>query len=249
MNALILAAGLGTRLGVLTSDTPKALVEVAGRTMLEHQLRHLHKAGFDHFVINVHHFADKITDFLDMNDSFGLDITISDERGMLLDTGGGIRQAMHLFRDDSPVLVHNVDIFSDTDLAALYNVHVGSGADATLLTSRRTTSRYLHFDERMNLRGWSNEKSGETRSPFPDFDRSNCTPLAFQGIHVISRTMLERLDAVEADRFSITDFYIDNAAGLSLKAVVASAQMWVDAGKQDSLPLAGQIIKNTGYEY
>ena len=116
MNALILAAGLGTRLGQFTADRPKALVEVNGHTMLEHQLRHLSDAGFDRFVINVHHFAGKVREYLAENSNFGLDITLSDESALLLDTGGGIRQAMHLFDDDAPVLVHNVDIFSSTDL-------------------------------------------------------------------------------------------------------------------------------------
>ena len=112
MNALILAAGLGTRLGELTSDRPKALVEVAGRTMLEHQLHHLSAAGFDKFVINIHHFAASVREYLEAHGNFGLDIRLSDESGLLLDTGGGIRKAMRLFVDDQPVLVHNVDIFS-----------------------------------------------------------------------------------------------------------------------------------------
>lgn len=248
MNALILAAGLGTRLGAMTSDRPKALVEVAGKSMLEHQLLHLRQAGFDHFVINVHHFADRILDFLDRNGNFGLDIAISDERGLLLDTGGGIRQAMHLFQSDEPVLVHNVDIFSNTDLASLYRCHTASGADATLLTAHRTTSRYLYFDENMTLRGWSNEKSGQKRSPFADFDQSLYTPLAFQGIHILSRTLLDLLDTVPADRFSITDFYVDNAANLTLRAVITTPDNWVDAGKPESLPRAEEIINKTYYD-
>ena len=241
MNALILAAGLGTRLGTYTADRPKALVEVAGRTMLEHQLHRLHDAGFDRIVINVHHFADSICGFLRRHDNFGMDITISDESGQLLDTGGGIRQAFHLLQDDAPLLVHNVDIFSTTDLRALYDGHLSCGADATLLTAERSTSRYLHFDSDMRLRGWSNEKTGRTRSPFPDFDRSVCTPMAFQGIHVLSRSTLPLLDAVPADSFSITDFYVDNAARLRLRAVSESAGSWVDAGKPEALPRAAEI--------
>jgi NDP-sugar pyrophosphorylase family protein len=165
MNALILAAGLGTRLGELTSDRPKALVEVAGRTMLEHQLRHLSAAGFDKFVINIHHFAASVRKFLEAHGNFGLDIRLSDESGLLLDTGGGIRKAMRLFDDDQPVLVHNVDIFSCVDLRALYYGHIKSGADSTLLVAQRSTSRYLYFDSEGLLRGWSNEKTGQVRSP------------------------------------------------------------------------------------
>ena len=243
MNALILAAGLGTRLGELTSDRPKALVQVAGRTMLEHQLRHLSAAGFDSFVINIHHFAPKVKAFLEEHDNFGLDIRLSDETDLLLDTGGGIRKAMQMFDNSQPVLVHNVDIFSDTDLKALYCGHIESGADATLLVAKRSTSRYLYFDTDDMLRGWSNEKTGQVRSPYPGFDKSAFTPCAFQGIHVLSQSLLSLLNGIPEPRFSITDFYVDNAARLRLRSVIRDANEWVDAGKPDTLERAGQIIK------
>lgn len=243
MNALILAAGLGTRLGELTSDRPKALVEVCGRTMLEHQLRHLSAAGFDRFVINIHHFAPKVKAFLEEHQNFGLDIRLSDETDLLLDTGGGIRKAMRLFDNDLPVLVHNVDIFSSVDLKALYRSHIESGADSTLLVAQRSTSRYLYFDAEGMLRGWSNEKTGQVRSPYPDFDKAAFTPCAFQGIHVVSRTLLPLLDEVPEPRFSITDFYVDNAARLRLRSVLSDAKDWVDAGKPEALERASQIIK------
>jgi len=247
MNALILAAGLGTRLGELTSDRPKALVEVCGRTMLEHQLCHLSAAGFDRFVINIHHFAPKVKAFLEEHNNFGLDIRLSDETYMLLDTGGGIRKAMRLFDNDRPVLVHNVDIFSSVDLKALYCGHIESGADSTLLVAQRTTSRYLYFDADGLLRGWSNVKTGQVRSPYPGFDKSQFTPCAFQGIHVISSSLLPLLDEISGQRFSITDFYVDNAARLRLRSVVSDSEEWVDAGKPEALERASQIIK-TYYE-
>ena len=243
MNALILAAGLGTRLGELTSDRPKALVEVCGRTMLEHQLRHLSAAGFDRFVINIHHFAPKVKAFLEEHQNFGLDIRLSDETDLLLDTGGGIRKAMRLFDDEQPVLVHNVDIFSSVDLKALYSGHIESGADSTLLVAQRSTSRYLYFDTSGMLCGWSNEKTGQVRSPYPGFDKSRFTPCAFQGIHVVSRTLLPLLDEVPEPRFSITDFYVDNAARLRLRSVLSDPGNWVDAGKPETLERASQIIK------
>jgi NDP-sugar pyrophosphorylase family protein len=196
MNALILAAGLGTRLGDLTSDRPKALVEVSGKTMLEHQLHHLSAAGFDRFVINIHHFAPKVKAFLEEHRNFGLDIRLSDESDLLLDTGGGIRKAMHMFGDGQPVLVHNVDIFSSTDLRSLYEGHLESGADSTLLVAARSTSRYLYFDSDSMLRGWSNEKTGQVRSPYPGFDKTGYTPYAFQGIHVLSPSLLPLLDEI-----------------------------------------------------
>jgi NDP-sugar pyrophosphorylase family protein len=243
MNALILAAGLGTRLGNLTSDRPKALVEVCGRTMLEHQLRHLSAAGFDRFVINIHHFAGAVRDFLAAHDNLGLDIRLSDETDLLLDTGGGIRKAMRLFDNDQPILVHNVDIFSSVDLKALYCGHIESGADSTLLVARRSTSRYLFFDNDGLLRGWSNEKTGQVRSPYTGFDKSQFTPCAFQGIHVLSKSLLPLLDAVAEQKFSITDFYVDNAARLRLRSVVSDPKDWVDAGKPETLERAAQIIK------
>ena len=243
MNALILAAGLGTRLGDLTSDRPKALVEVCGRTMLEHQLQHLSAAGFDSFVINIHHFAPKVRAFLEEHKNFGLDIRLSDESDQLLDTGGGIRKAMRLFDNEQPVLVHNVDIFSSVDLKALYNGHIESGADSTLLVAQRSTSRYLYFDTDGLLHGWSNEKTGQVCSPYPDFDKSHFTPCAFQGIHVVSRILLPLLDEVPEPRFSITDFYVDNAARLRLRSVLSDPGNWVDAGKPETLERASQIIR------
>ena len=243
MNALILAAGLGTRLGELTSDRPKALVEVAGRTMLEHQLRHLAAAGFDRFVINIHHFAPQVRAFLELNDWFGLDIRLSDESGLLLDTGGGIRKAMRLFDNDQPVLVHNVDIFSCVDLKTLYCGHIKSGADATLLVAHRSTSRYLYFNAEGLLYGWSNEKTGQVRSPYPGFDKNLYKPCAFQGIHVVSRSLLPLLDSVEEKKFSITDFYVDNAARLRLRSVVSDPKDWVDAGKPETLAAAAAVTR------
>jgi len=248
MNALILAAGLGTRLGPFTSDRPKALVEVQGRTMLEHQLRHLSNAGFDRFVINIHHFAGKVRAFLKENHNFGLDIMLSDESNLLLDTGGGIRQAMHIFNDDAPVLVHNVDIFSNTDLNRLYQAHMESGADATLLTARRNTSRYLYFNKDKNLCGWSNEKTGEIRSHLSSFDKSQFTPYAFQGIHVISPKVLPLLDAIPEQKFGITDFYVSNASRLNLQMVESDPSQWIDAGKPETLDVAARIIKEN-YEH
>ena len=244
MNALILAAGLGTRLGTYTADRPKALVEVNGHTMLEHQLRHLSAAGFDRFVINIHHFAGKVQQYLRQNGNFGLDITLSDESSLLLDTGGGIRQAMHLLQDDAPLLVHNVDIFSNTDLKALYDTHIKSGADATLLTARRSTSRYLYFNNKGALCGWSNEKTGEVRSPLSDFDKTKFTPYAFQGIHIISKSVLPLLDAIPEQIFGITDFYVSNAGRLNLQMVESDPSQWVDAGKPEALDKAAQIVKD-----
>lgn len=243
MNAIILAAGLGTRLGDLTYDRPKALVTIAGRTMLEHQIRHLKKAGFDHIVINIHHFGNLISDFLNKND-FGIDIRLSDETDMLLDTGGGIRMAMELFEDDTPILVHNVDIFSDTDLKEFFNIHLKNNVDVSLLVADRKTSRHLHFDDSGNLRGWNNDKNGQIRSPYANFKKEKCHPVAFQGIQVISNSLSKKLNKIAEAKFSITDFYVDNAPKISLKAVFSPiSSQWVDAGKVEYLQKAEDIIR------
>ena len=141
MNALIFAAGLGTRLRPLTNDRPKALVEVNGRTLLEHNILKLREAGFNHIVVNVHHFGEQIIQFLDAHQHFGIDILVSDERGLLLDTGGGLRKALPLFGNNEPVLVHNVDIVSDADVAQLYRQAAAGSQLATLVVNQRETSR------------------------------------------------------------------------------------------------------------
>ena len=147
MKAMIFAAGLGSRLKPLTDTMPKALVPVAGCPMLEHVILKLKASGFTEIVINIHHFGEQIIDFLKTNNDFGLTIHISDERDRLLDTGGGIRKARLFFENSGePFLVHNVDILSDMNLKELYDSHMQSGSVATLLASRRTTSRYLLFD-------------------------------------------------------------------------------------------------------
>ena len=179
MKAMIFAAGLGTRLRPITDSIPKALVPVAGKTLLEHVIEKLSNEGFDELIINVHHHAEKIIDFLAEHHNFGLHIEISDEREMLLDTGGGIRKAAEFFNDGKPFLIHNVDILSNANLKALYEKHIASDNIATLLVKDRETSRYLLFNEEQRLQGWMNVKTGEVKSPIPDFTPSLYTKHAF----------------------------------------------------------------------
>jgi len=159
--AMIFAAGLGTRLKPLTDRMPKALVRVGGKPLIEHVILNLKNAGFRRIVVNVHHFAGQIISFLEANDNFGIDIRISDETEMLLETGGGIKKAVSLFSPDAPILIHNVDILSNVDLAKFYGSCLDN--DATLLVSSRKTKRYLLFDEDMRLNGWTNIETGEVR--------------------------------------------------------------------------------------
>lgn len=164
MKAMIFAAGLGSRLKPLTDTMPKALVPIAGRPMLEHVILKLKAAGFTEIMINIHHFGEQILDFLKANENFGLIIHISDERDLLLDTGGGVKKARSFFENsDEPFLIHNVDILSDVNLKELYDYHLQSGAVATLLASQRKTSRYLLFDTDKRLCGWINKDTEQVK--------------------------------------------------------------------------------------
>ena len=250
-NAMIFAAGLGTRLKPYTDHCPKAMVEVAGRPMIAHQLEKLHKAGFGRVVINVHHYAEQIIDYVNANNGFGLDVAFSDERGQLLDTGGGIRKALPLFTPESPVLIHNVDIFSNADLAALYKDHVDNGDDASLLVSERSTSRYFVFNDENHLVGWKNLQTGEVRTSFDELqttlkqlekDDELYRLRAFSGIHVISPTLFPLLEQ-QGEVFSITNFYWQNSLKQRIRCIEAPKNFqWVDAGKPEALKRAEEIL-------
>ena len=161
MKAMIFAAGLGTRLYPLTSDRPKALVEVAGRTLLQRAIERVRDAGYNDLVINIHHFGDQIISYLEANDNFGTAITISDEREGLLDTGGGILKAADWLNGEEPFLVYNVDVLSNIDLSLFRKYHLERGGVATLVVRDRSTARYLAFDESMQLSGWKNIQTGQ----------------------------------------------------------------------------------------
>lgn len=255
MNAMIFAAGLGTRLKPFTDHCPKAMVEVASRPMIAHQLLKLRNAGFRRVVINVHHYAEQIIDYVNANNGFGLDVAFSDERGQLLDTGGGIRKALPLFEADSSVLIHNVDIFSNADLADLYNRHVDDGAEASLLVSRRETSRYLIFDDEDYLIAWKNMKTGEVRTAYDGMqqmmahleeDDELYRLRAFSGIHVISPSLFPLLQASE-EVFSIINFYWQHSVEHHIRCVEAPDNFrWIDAGKPDALSRAAEIVGGLG---
>lgn len=245
MKAMIFAAGLGTRLRPLTNNKPKALVEVNGVTMLEHVLRHLISYGFDEIVVNVHHFGDQIIDFLRDKNNFGVTIHISDEREYLLDTGGGILMARKWLDGDSPILIHNADILTDLDLRSIYINHVNSNADATLLVGNRKTSRYLLFDDKDCLKGWTNISTGEIK-PRNLSNISNYNKMAFGGIHVISPQIFDYLSEYSIEpKFSITPFYVDNCDKLSIKCYTPQVKYkWFDIGKFETLALAEESFRD-----
>ena len=241
MKAMIFAAGLGTRLKPITDTLPKALVPVAGEPLLSHVIRKLVSAGYDHLVVNVHHFPDLIIGYLRQHD-FGVHIDISDERDGLLETGGGVAHARP-FLEGEPFLVHNVDILSNLDLAWFRAQH-RPDALATLLVSERETSRYLLFREDGRLAGWTNVATGEVRSPYPDLDPSACRRLAFSGIHYMGAGIFDAMDALGMPaRFPIIDFYLKACDRYPIYAAIPPALRLLDVGKQDTLAAAEDFLK------
>ena len=242
MKAMIFAAGLGTRLKPLTDHMPKALVPVAGKPMLEHVILKLKDAGFDEIVINVHHFANQIIDFLKTNDNFGITIHISDETDCLLDTGGGIQKAASFFTDGEPFLVHNVDILSNTDLKGLYEYHLTSGNDATLLVSPRKTVRYLLFDNENRLCGWVNKDTLQTKPEGFVYCPERQKEYAFSGIHVISPTLFNYMGDGWTGKFSIMDFYLQTCRDARLGGYAKEDLQLIDIGKPETLKKAEEFI-------
>ena len=243
MQAMIFAAGLGTRLKPLTDTMPKALVRVGDRPLIERVVEKLKASGVERMVVNVHHFASQVVGYLHDNGNFGVDIRISDESEMLLDTGGGLKKAAPLFAPDAPILIHNVDILSNVDLRWLYESHKGS--DATLLVSERRTKRYLLFNDEMRLVGWTNIDTGEVKSPYPDLDVSVCKRFAFSGIHVFSPRLFPLMDGF-LDKFGIIDFYLKVCGKAVIKACVKSDLRLLDVGKLDTLAEAERFIAANG---
>lgn len=238
--AMIFAAGLGTRLKPLTDHTPKALIPVDGQPLLYHVIEKLKRAGMERIVVNVHHFADQIKDYLRQH-SFGVEILISDESDHLLNTGGGVKHARALFEDGSPVLIHNVDILSNAALEPLYEE--AQTADAVLLVSERVTKRYLLFNDEMRLVGWTNIETGEIKSPCPNLNVADCRRLAFSGIHVVGANVMKEMD-LWPDEFSVTDFYIQSCDKLCIKGVASADLRLMDVGKLNTLHEASGFLQS-----
>lgn len=240
---MIFAAGTGSRLKPYTDHIPKALIPIDGKPMLEHIILKLKAAGFTEIIINVHHLGEQIIEFLACKDNFGITIHISDERDYLLDTGGGIKHAAQFLQGDEPFLVHNVDIISNVDLKALYQHHLDTNPLATLLVSKRDTSRYLLFNKENKLSGWRNKETGEVKSYYPDFDPSVHNEFAFNGIHVISPQIFEWMDEWTG-KFSIINFYLAVCAKTPIQAFEQADLRILDIGKPDALELAQDFIKD-----
>lgn len=234
---MIFAAGLGTRLYPLTLDRPKALVEIAGKTLLQMAIEKVSLAGYNDLVINIHHFGEQIIEFLQKHNNFGLTITISDERGELLDTGGGILKAETLLTGDEPFLVYNVDVLSDIDLLLFRKYHDEMGGLATLAVRDRKTSRYLAFDESMQLSGWKNIKTGEE---ITSRNMHNCSLLAFSGIQLIDPAIFKLI--TENGNFPLIPLYLRLARENPIFGYNDPSSLWMDLGKTEQLKEAEKFV-------
>ena len=234
--AMIFAAGMGTRLKPLTDVMPKAMVPVGDRPLLQIVMERLVSVGVTHFVVNVHHKAGQIRNFLNIYQKANpdLSISISDETPQLLETGGGVRKAASLFVPDAPVLIHNCDILINLDLQSVYDA---PQHDATLIVSQRKTQRYLLFNDDMRLVGWTNIATGEVRSPFPQLDPKQCRMYAFSGIHILSPSLIDAMQSYP-ERFPIMDFYLENCDKFDIRGMAVDNLQLLDVGKLDTLDLA-----------
>ena len=242
---MIFAAGLGTRLKPLTDTMPKALVPLAGKTLLQWQIEKLKTAGITDIVVNVHHFPDLIIDYLRENNNFGCNIQVSDERDMLLETGGGLRKAQPLLTSNlsplasSPILVCNVDILSNIDIPALLNAY-NPEEMGVVVVYPRDTQRYLLFDDNSRLRGWTNIATGEVRGPLSDnrYPIANTRKLAFSGMQVLNPRIFEVMEKVVAEKgekFSLIDLYLSIAEKEILRAFIPENYRMMDVGKINQL--------------
>ncbi|MCF8241530.1 MAG: nucleotidyltransferase family protein [Melioribacteraceae bacterium] len=236
MKAMILAAGLGTRLKPLTESKPKALVEIKGRTLLEHNIEKLSSFGIKEIIVNVHHFSDKVISFLE-NKKFGGDvrIIISDETSQILDTGGAVKKASKYFESE-PFILHNVDIISNINLAGLVESHINSNSIATLAVRNRESSRYLLFDED-RMCGWENIRTGEKKIKC---EKNSLKRLAYSGIQIIDPKLFHYFP--DENVFSIIDLYISICDKEKISGFCHDEDYWFDLGTVEKLKLAEKYI-------
>jgi N-acetyl-alpha-D-muramate 1-phosphate uridylyltransferase len=231
MKAMILSAGLGTRLRPLTDNIPKALVKIGNTPMFEFAIKKLCHHGFTDLIINVHHQPDEIIRFLEKNRNFGANISISDERDMLLDTGGGLKKAASFFTRGDPFLVYNCDILTDLNLLTLYKYHLEHSAICTLAVRDRETSRYFIFDEENTLCGWWNKVTGEKKSV--KWTGSKFKAMAFSGVQIINPRALDLFPDKKV--FSLVEFYLLLARDHKIEGYDHTETRWTDIGKLDTL--------------
>lgn len=238
MKAMILAAGLGTRLKPLTNKIPKALIQVNQKPMLQILIGRLIEFGIKDIIINVHHFAEQVIQFLEEKKHFGINIEISDERNLLLDTGGGIKKASWFFKDEESFLVHNVDAFTNINLNKLFDSYLNSDAIATLAVKERESSRKLLFNEYNELCGWKNLKSGEEK--IIKEDQNNLSEFAFSGVQILSSRCFDLMPDEKV--FSSINFYLKIAESEKISAFIHNTDYFVDLGKIENLREAEKLL-------
>jgi NDP-sugar pyrophosphorylase family protein len=235
MKAMILAAGKGTRMLPLTEHKPKALIEIQGITLLEHTIRYLNYYGVTEVIINMHHHAAQIVDFVKQNQSFGLSISFSDEQDLLLETGGGLYKARHFFNDSQPFVLTSCDVITDLDLRAMLQFHQQQEALVTLAVKQRKSSRDLIFDADYRLCGWHNNNTGETRVIK---ETASAIRRAFSAVHIINPALFGLI--TERGRFSIIDVYLRLAGTQKIAGFEHSQSDWFECGKVESLESLNQ---------
>ncbi len=238
---MIFAAGLGTRLAPLTDHRPKALVKFLGKTMLENVADRLTAAGCDRLVINVHHHSAMMKYFIGSH-TFGAPVSVSDESDLLLDTGGGMMKASDLLKSEPHFILYNVDVACDMDIREIYQHHVESGNMATLAVMDRQSTRKLVFDSRMNLCGWKNYTTGETRESRSISPMEKPREYAFSGISVVSREIFPLVE--ETGKFSITNLFLRLAASQKIGGYAHQGR-WADLGTVEKLQLAKAMFSGT----
>ena len=252
MKAMIFAAGLGSRLKPFTDLHPKALAEIGGKPILGRVIEKLKSYGINEIVVNVHHFANQIIDYINNNNNFGIEIHISDETDKLLDTGGGILAARRWLDGDEPFLVHNADILTDFNIQEMHKFAIARAAWATLLVAERSTRRYLMFEsDNFRMKGWINIESGEVR-PETITQYESLIRRAFGGVHIVSpdifpelQRFADKMDNSSIPKFSITDFYISRCADLNIFGFEPTVPYrWHDIGKPESLMAANADFKS-----
>lgn len=234
---MILAAGLGTRLKPFTDHHPKALAEVNGRSLLEHNVRYLQRFGIYDVLVNVHHFADQIEDAIFDNDAFGSEIVVSDERDAVLETGGGLKKAAWYFEQEESFVVMNVDVLTNLDLGKMIAAHHANGVAGTLAVMQRNSSRQLLFDEHMDLCGWANNNTNEQRI---SREVTWMQPFAFSGVQILSPAIIN--DIPFEGKFSLIDVYLHQAKTQVIKGYDHTGNIFIDVGKPESLEQAAYLF-------
>lgn len=243
-HAMILAAGLGTRLKPLTDKKPKALVELNGVPLLEILITRLIRYGIQSFTVNIHHYPEQVRTFLEENNNFGVSITVSDESDALLDSGGGIKKASSLFPAGEDVLVHNVDILTNLDINAMYDFHQKNQAWASLAVRNRKTQRYYIFDNKKQLIGWTNTSTGE-QVGVRGKEKPSRNLLAFSGISILSPEFIRSMHLSGA--YPIRDVFLRLASSNKILSYIHDGDYWIDLGKPMHMAEATMFLKNSQF--